>query len=235
MAELLAARRRRVQSVWIADDVEPVPILDRIRRLAAAGGVPVRRVNAQRLSSEARTTAPQGVVARADPLPEADLDDLLAPSEGSPFLLALDGLTDPQNVGALLRTAVGAGVTGVLLPRHRAVQVTPAAAKAAAGAIEWVPMASVAGIPSALARAGDRGLHIVGLDPDGDRSLFDLAVADDGVLVVLGAEGKGLSPLAKRRCTTLARIPLEGPLGSLNVAAAGALALFEVGRRRPPR
>ncbi|MFN2609193.1 MAG: 23S rRNA (guanosine(2251)-2'-O)-methyltransferase RlmB [Acidimicrobiales bacterium] len=238
VAELLAARRRPVVDVWVAADVDPAPAVDRIIALAADAGVPVRRVNGARLAGEARTGAPQGVLAHARPLPEAELDDLCrAPSATGepPFLLAVDGVTDPQNLGALLRSAEGAGATGAVLPRHRAVHVTAAVAKAAAGAIEHVPLAVVSGLPAALVRASSLGVWVVGLDPDGGQSLFDLAVADQPVAVVLGAEGRGLSRLARARCDVCCAIPLRGRLASLNVAAAGALALFEVSRRRAGR
>jgi 23S rRNA (guanosine2251-2'-O)-methyltransferase len=191
-----------------------------------------------RLDAEAATTAPQGVLAHAEPLPEADLDDLCQASGDNgapPFLLAIDGVTDPGNVGALLRSAEGAGATGVLLPRHRASRVTPAVAKAAAGAIEHLPMALVPGMPSALVRAKEVGCWVVGLAGDASASLFDLALADQPLVVVLGAEGEGLSRLVRDRCDVLAAIPLAGSLPSLNVAAAGALALFEVARKRQNR
>ena len=246
MAELLRARRRQIRDVWVEDGAKPSPVLDRIVSMAAAARVPLRRVSGERLMEAARTGAPQGVLARAEPLPEADLDDLCRPDPRTgrtPFVLAVDGVTDPQNLGALLRSADGAGVTGAVLPRHRAAHVTPAAAKAAAGAIEWLPLASVGGIPSALARASDLGLWVIGLHPEGDENLFELSLPGpvsttggraDGVVVVLGAEGKGLSSLVRRRCDILAAIPLRGALPSLNVAAAGAIALFELSRRFVP-
>ncbi|MDQ4091182.1 MAG: RNA methyltransferase, partial [Actinomycetota bacterium] len=133
----------------------------------------------------------------------------------------------------VLRTGESAGATGVVLPRYRAAHVTPTVAKAAAGAIEHVPMAVVAGIPAALARAKELGCWVVGLAEDGDQSLFDsLAVADEAIVVVVGAEGSGLSRLSRARCDLVASIPMKGRLASLNVSAAGALALFEVSRRR---
>ena len=157
VAELLAARRRTVIDVWMAQELEPAPILDRIEKLATDSRVPLRRVSRSRLDAVAVSDAPQGVLAHARPLPEADLDDLCRPpaSPGAtkPFLLAVDGVTDPHNLGALLRSAEAAGATGAVLARHRAVHVTPTVAKAAAGAVERVPMALVAGIPAALARA----------------------------------------------------------------------------------
>jgi len=243
VTELLCAGRRAVVDVWVATEAEQhsTPIIDRIVELAAERRVPVRRVSGARLVAEARTEAPQGVLAHARPLPEADLDELCRPAEGpasgagTPFLLALDGVTDPQNLGALLRTADGAGVTGVILPRHRAAHVTATVTKAAAGAVEHVPIAVVSGLPAALARAVDLGLWVIGLDPGADQSLFDLTLADQGVVVVLGAEGRGLSRLVRQRCDLMLNIPLRGRLPSLNVAAAGALALFEISRRRPAR
>jgi 23S rRNA (guanosine2251-2'-O)-methyltransferase len=230
VAELLAAGRRRVRDVWLAEGLDPSPAVDRILHLAADNRVPVRRVARARLEAAARTEAPQGVLAHADPLPEADLDDLCRGP--APFLLAVDGVTDPQNLGALLRSGEGAGVTGALLPRHRAVHVTPAVTKAAAGAVERVPMAVVAGMPSALARARDRGLWVVGLSTDSGDDLYDLRLGDLPLVLVVGSEGSGLARLARQRCDVLATIPLHGSIPSLNAAAAGAVALFEVARQR---
>lgn len=235
MRELLVAGRRRVRDVWLADDTERAPILGDILELANETRVRVRRVTDSALRAEARTDAPQGVLAHADPLPETDLDDLLdagAVAPGPPFLLCLDGITDPGNLGALLRSADGAGVSGVVVPRHRAAHVTPTVAKAAAGAIEHLAMALVGGLPAALKRMGDRGIRVVGLDSAGGTSLFDLDVDDQPVALVLGAEGRGLGRLVAERCDELVSIPLRGALPSLNVAGAGALACFEVTRRR---
>lgn len=233
--ELLLAGRRRVREVLVANDTDDLAGLQDLVDLALDLHVPVREVSANRLRSEARTEAPQGVVARAAPLPEADLDDLAAGRPGGPppFLVALDGVTDPGNLGAVLRSADGAGATGVILPRHRAVHVTPAAAKAAAGAVEHLPVALVGGLPAALARLRDRGVWVIGLDAGGDHELFDLPLgADQPVALVLGAEGAGLSRLVRQRCDVVASIPLLGHLGSLNVSVAGALACYEVARRR---
>jgi len=211
-------------------------LLTRIEALATEGRIPLRRVSRSRLEAEAATDAPQGVLAHARPLPESDLDDLARPAGAGatkPFLLAVDGVTDPHNLGALLRSAEAAGATGVILARHRAVHITPTVAKAAAGAIERVPMAIVAGMPAALTRVKELGCWVVGLAGEGDRSLFnDLAVADEAIVLVVGAEGDGLSRLARARCDLVVSIPMRGRLASLNVSTAGALALFEVSRRR---
>lgn len=236
--ELLVVGRRRCRDVWLGDDVGPAPVIDDILELAAEARVTVRRVTRGQLDAEAVTDAPQGVLAHADPLPEAELDRLCTtrgPGGVAPFLVCLDGITDPQNLGALLRTAECAGATGVVLPRHRAAHVTPTVAKAAAGAVEHLDVAVVSGLPSALSRASDLGLWVVGLDADGDTPLFDLGVATEPVALVLGAEGAGLGRLTRARCDVVASIPLRGALPSLNVAAAAALACFEVTRRRLPR
>ena len=231
--ELLIAGRRRVREVWMLDQRDDSPILDDIRELAAAGRVPVTTVGRGRFQAQARCEAPQGVLALAAPLPEAALDDLVADGRGRPpFLVALDGVTDPGNLGAILRSAECAGVTGAVLPRHRAVHVTPAATKAAAGAVEHVPMAVVGGLPSAIADLRRAGVHVVGLDGAAPTSLYDLVGGDGPVCLVLGSEGRGLSRLVRERCDEVVAIPMAGALGSLNVSAAAALACFEIARRR---
>jgi 23S rRNA (guanosine2251-2'-O)-methyltransferase len=229
--ELLSAERRRVHEVVIADNVTENEVLEDILDLARDRRVPVRTVGRDSLMRAAMSDAPQGVIARAAPLQEHMLDDLLQP-DPKPFLLAFDGVTDPHNLGALIRTGECAGVTGVVLPRHRAVHITPTVAKASAGAIEHVPMTVVAGLPSALVDCKEAGVWTVGLDMDGDVDIHDLPVADQPVVLVFGAEGKGLSRLTKQRCDVLARIPQYGNVASLNVSAAGAIACFEIARRR---
>lgn len=231
--ELLLAGRRAVREVWLLADQERAPVLDDIRELAEAERVPVREVGRSKFFAEARCEAPQGVLAKAAPLPEVALEDLTAPPGGvMPFLLAVDGVTDPGNLGALLRSAECAGATGVVLPRHRAVHITPTVTKAAAGAVEHLPMAVVGGLPAALQQLQRDGVWVVGLAGEGDVELWSMPAADGPVALVLGAEGSGLSRLVRQRCDALVRIPLQGALGSLNVAAAGALACFEVARAR---
>src|SRR4051794_35593407 len=231
---LLAARRRRVRDIWMAEEAEASPILAEIRDLASAARVPIRSVSRDKLLAEARTEAPQGVLAHADPLPEADFEQMARARRGGapPLLLVLDGVTDPHNLGALLRSAECAGVTGVVLPRHRAAHVTPAVTKAAAGAAEYVPLAVVPGLPAALAALKELGVWTVGLDADADASVFDLEVATEPVALVLGAEGRGLSRLVRQRCDVIVSIPQRGVTQSLNVAAATSVACFEVARRR---
>jgi 23S rRNA (guanosine2251-2'-O)-methyltransferase len=235
--ELLAAGRRPVREVWLAEAVDDAPILDQIAGLAAVAGVTLRRVARSRLTTAARTEAPQGVLAWAAPLADAGLERLAAqpvggPGGPAPFLLVLDGVTDPHNLGALLRSAECAGATGAVLPRHRSAHVTPTVAKAAAGAIEYLQFAVVPGVPAALASLAGAGVWTVGLDADAPASLWSLEVATEPIALVLGGEGHGLSRLTRQRCDVLVSIPQRGAIDSLNVAAAGALACFEVARRR---
>jgi len=232
--ELLLAGRRKVREIWILGDVEPSPILEDILELAQGERVPVREVSRGKFFAEARCEAPQGVLAKAEELPEVSLDDLATARPGGrpPFLVAVDGVTDPGNLGALLRSAECAGATGILLPRHRAVHVTPTVTKAAAGAVEHLSFAVVGGLPAALQQLHKQGVWVVGLDSEGPTSLWDLPAADGPIALVLGAEGAGLSRLVRQRCDEIVSIPLTGALASLNVAAAAALACFEVARAR---
>ena len=223
---------RRVRELWLVED-DKGPLAD-IAELALELRIPVKQVSAGKLAGAARSESPQGVLARCDELEEVDLDVLLAarPGGAAPFLLAVDGVTDPGNLGALIRSAECNGVTGLILPRHRSVHVTPTVAKAAAGAIEHVPMTVVPGLPAALERAKRSGAWVIGLDGGGERRIDQVELAAEPVVLVLGAEGAGLSTLVRRRCDIVAAIPLRGRLGSLNVAAAGAIATYEVARRR---
>jgi 23S rRNA (guanosine2251-2'-O)-methyltransferase len=231
--ELLLAGTRKVHEITLSADAERSDVVADIVDLARELRVPVTEVGRAKLDALSRTDAPQGVVARAAPLPEAELAALCGPDGGGPpFLVALDGVTDPGNLGALLRIAECAGVTGVVLPRHRAVHVTPTVTKAAVGAVELLPMALVGGLPAAIETMKAADLWVVGLDAGGDTSIHDLAVADRAVCLVLGAEGKGLSRLVRERCDVVASIPLYGRLASLNVASAGAVACYEIARHR---
>ena len=232
--ELLMAGTRRTREVILAGDLDQAPILDDIIDLADEAKVTLREISRSKFESMTRTEGAQGVLATAQPLRPTPLEDLLAPDRDGtpPFLLLLDGITDPGNLGAILRTAECAGVSGVVLPRHRAAHVTPTVAKAAAGAVEHLRMAVVAGLPAAMKTLAARGIWTVGLDGGGDRSLFELAVADESITLVLGAEGPGLSRLVRERCDTVASIPVLGVLDSLNVANAASVACYEIARLR---
>jgi 23S rRNA (guanosine2251-2'-O)-methyltransferase len=235
--ELLAANRRPVRSVLMAEGMDESPILDEIEQLAAARRVRVERVSKRRIDMQARTDGAQGVVALARPVEDVSLESLCAPNRRGkvPFLVVVDGITDPHNLGAVLRSAECAGVTGVVLPSHRSVHLSPTVTKVAAGAIEFLPMTLVPGVPACLQRLSTMGIWTVGLVGESSHSLYDLAVGDEPVALVIGSEGNGLAALTRKRCDTLASIPQHGSIGSLNVATAGAIACFEVARRRSAR
>ncbi len=228
--ELLVAGHRHVRTLYVARDRDQSEVLEEIVELAGHANVSVRFADRSRVARESHVEAHQGVVALAAPVAPASIGALCGTHQA--FLVAVDGVTDPQNLGAILRTAEVAGATGALLPRHRSALLTPAAVKAAAGAIEHLPIALVAGIPSALEQASRAGVWSVGLDGDGPTPIHDLPVADASVVLVLGAEGRGISRLARDRCDVLAHIPMFGKLDSLNVSAAAAVACFELARRR---
>jgi 23S rRNA (guanosine2251-2'-O)-methyltransferase len=232
--ELLSVGRRTVRKVMLAEDQDPSPQLDRIEELAARMRIPLETVPRARLDSQARTESPQGVMAMAQPIEPVPLEDLCAPSRKGvqPFLLVAAGITDPRNLGALLRSAECAGVTGVILPRHRSARLSPTVAKTAAGAIEHLPFAVVGGIPAALMVMTELGVWSIGLAGESEQSLYDLPLGDGPIALVVGSEDKGLAPLVRRRCDAVVCIPQHGSMPSLNVGVAGAVAAFEVARQR---
>lgn len=233
MRELLSTGNREVKEILLAEHLGTSDVVDEILELARRSGVPVRETNRSALGRLAGLDVHQGVLAIAAPLRTTELDDLAKPAGGDPAtIVALDGVTDPHNVGAVLRSAESAGATGAVLARHGGPAVTATVAKAAAGAIEHLPLASVARIPAALERLRSAGLWIVGLDSDGDSPLFGLELLTEPVVLVMGAEGAGLSRLSRERCDVVASIPRKGQTASLNVSAAAALACYEVLRVR---
>jgi 23S rRNA (guanosine2251-2'-O)-methyltransferase len=174
-------------------------------------------------------------VAETRPFTYVTLADLLAPDRGEPpLLLVLDGVEDPQNLGAILRSADGAGAHGVVLPERRAAGVTAAAARASAGAADHIPVARVVNLPRALDALKEAGLWVYGLDPAG-KEVYDRADYARPLALVVGAEGKGLSRLVRERCDLLLCVPLHGHVASLNAAVAASLALFAArgARTRP--
>jgi 23S rRNA (guanosine2251-2'-O)-methyltransferase len=232
--ELLSVGRRTVRQILLAEDQDPSPQLDRIEELAARLRIPVETVPRHRLDAQARTEAPQGVLAIARPIEPVSLEDLCTPNRQGvqPFLLVAAGITDPRNLGALLRSAECAGVNGVILPRHRSARLSPTVAKTAAGAIEHLGFAVVGGIPAALSQMTELGVWSVGLAGESSLSLYDLPLGEGPLALVVGSEEKGLAPLVRRRCDAVVSIPQHGSLPSLNVGVAGAVAAFEVARQR---
>jgi 23S rRNA (guanosine2251-2'-O)-methyltransferase len=175
----------------------------------------------------------QGVVAEVAEYAYRSLDDVVAAGAagGLPLVLALDSLEDPQNFGTLIRTADAVGATGVVIPLHRAVGVTPSVEKASAGAVEHLPVARATNLARALKELKDRGYWVVGLDANASVG-YDAFPVDVPLVLVVGAEGRGLSRLIRETCDVLAKLPMRGHVASLNAAVAGSIVLYEILRRR---
>jgi 23S rRNA (guanosine2251-2'-O)-methyltransferase len=207
---------------------------DRLRELltlAEARGVPVRRVPADVLERESRGGVHQGVVADVEEGAEYGVPDLVRGAKGAPLIVVLDGIEDPHNVGAILRTADAAGVDGVVVQRRRAAARGGVVAKASAGALAHVRIAEVVNLSRALEELKEAGVWAVGLAGDADTP-YDAIDFTMPTALVLGAEGTGLRRLIRERCDRLAAIPMAGHVGSLNVSVAAGVALFEAVRQR---
>ncbi|MEM1417013.1 MAG: 23S rRNA (guanosine(2251)-2'-O)-methyltransferase RlmB [Myxococcota bacterium] len=197
--------------------------LSTLEAAAAAAGVPLEERSPEALDALADGVRHQGVVALGPPYPYRPLDVLL--EDQAPSLVALDEVTDPHNLGAILRSAVAFGATGILLPRHRSARITPTVVRASAGATERARIAEVTNLQRTLQDLGDRGLQIIGLAGEGDVLLEDVPAAPLGRVVVIGSEGSGLRRLVRERCELLVRIPFAGPVESLNASVAAGIAL----------
>lgn len=229
VVELLRAGGQ-VERILVADGVAGSAPIAEIRARAKAAGVPLKVVPRTEIDALADGTNHQGVVASGARFHYRALKDLLAVD--SPALLFLDGVTDPQNLGSLLRSAEGAGVTGVVLPTRRSTGVTAAARRASAGASELIPVARVGNLSQAIDEARRAGVWIVALVGDTETTLWDSDLLEPPVGLVLGAEGRGISPGVMAHCDATLSIPLVGRIESLNVGVAGAIVMFELARRR---
>ena len=236
--EALRAGQRRFDHVLVARERQDER-LERLVRACREAGVRVRTEPREQLTVTARTAAHQGVVALVRPQEFLALEDLFLPapdrsnakSNAGRLLLALDGVEDPQNLGALLRVADGAGVDGVIFTERRSAPLSPAAVKASAGAAEHLRIARVVNLVRSLEELKRQNLWIIGLDERGetDYDRFDLT---GNCVLVMGREGAGLHDLVRRTCDHLLRIPMAGGVSSLNVSAAGAVVLYEAARQR---
>jgi 23S rRNA (guanosine2251-2'-O)-methyltransferase len=230
VAEALRARRRAVHEVWIGRGREDRRARE-ILELAERHRIPVRWPPRQRLDREVPDAVHQGVVAFAAPLPLWSEGDILAEAGPRPLLVVLDAVEDPRNLGAVIRTAVAAGVDGVLLSSRRTAPLSPAAARASAGASERVRIGPCGNVVALLRRLREAGIWTVGLDPGADRPWtgFDFR---PGTALVVGGEERGLRPLVRRTVDAMVRIPMAGGMESLNLAVATAVVLFEAVRQR---
>lgn len=220
---------RAIERILVARELAPSGILGDIRRRAEAAGVPLRLVPKAEVDKVAGRVNHQGIVAFTGKFRYAALESILTTPD--PRVLFLDGLTDPHNLGSLLRSADGAGFHGVVVPTHRSAGVTGAVRRVSAGAAEVVPVARVSSLGNALDQAKKAGLWIAGLAAEADDDLWGSDLLEPPVGLVLGAEDRGISSGIAGRCDGLVRIPSAGRMASLNVAVAGAIAMFEVSRK----
>jgi 23S rRNA (guanosine2251-2'-O)-methyltransferase len=225
---------RSVIRILIDERVRSDARVDEITRRATAAGIPVERVPAGEIDAAASGEVHQGVIAQAPPRPRLDLDGLVALSgekREPPLYVILDGIEDPQNLGAILRTGEATAVHGVVTRSRRAVGLTPAAVKASAGAAEYLPVVEVPNIAQAIEALRRKGVWTVGIDMSGDRDYVHVDYRPP-TAIVIGAEGKGISDLVRKRCDFLARIPMRGRISSLNASVAAGVVLYEVVRQR---
>lgn len=225
---------RKISKILLESNIERHGIVDQIIQLAKVGNVQVEFVDRNTLDRQCSIGVNQGVVAFAAPKKLLELEDLLEISrkkEEEPFFLLLDGIEDPHNLGAILRTAEATGIHGVVIRERRAAGITPAVIKASAGAVEYVPVAQVNNISQAIIRLKKNNVWVIGIDMAGtvEYTKIDYTLP---TAIVIGGEGKGLSDLAARRCDTLAVIPMLGRISSLNASVAAAVVMYEALRQR---
>ncbi|MEE9225301.1 MAG: 23S rRNA (guanosine(2251)-2'-O)-methyltransferase RlmB [Bacteroidota bacterium] len=241
-SELIAGRNPVMEALRAGAAIEKVVFLygakgsaiERIKALARQSGVPCVEVNKQRFRELVSDATTQGVVAIVETKAYLSVDQILQHARERnepPFVLVLDELDDPHNIGALIRTAESAAVHGVVVPKHHAAPITHTVSKTSAGAIEHMRVAKVTNITQTLDELKSEGLWVVGADPEGDRLFYDLDYTMP-VAVVIGNEGRGIRRLVKEKCDFLVRIPMLGKVQSLNASVAGALILYEAVRKR---
>ena len=230
LLEILESSPQRINKIFIQKARFQQKISEIIRQ-AKVKRVPYVLVPKQKLDRLAENH--QGVVAFLSPKEFSSLEDIMTEAE-IPFLVLLDGVEDPQNLGAIIRTAEGAGVDGIILPERRSVGLTETVSKVSAGALEHIKIARVKNLVSALDDLKKRGLWLVGAEGGRKESWYEFDY-NLPVGLVLGSEGRGLRPLVKKKCDKILSIPLLGKLNSLNVGAAASVFIFEVVRQRKKR
>lgn len=232
--EALRSGRRSCHEICVADNIKRATI-ERLEGLAREKRVRIKRLKKEELCRRAGTGSHQGVCASVDPFPYATLEDVLATSlsdERKSFLVILDGITDPQNMGSIIRTAHLLGAHGVIVPKDNSCPITATVVKVSAGATEYLPVARVVNIANTINYLKDKGIWVAATDSDADKSLYDNEFAGYHYAIVLGAEGKGIRRLVRERCDILLNIPMEGKIDSFNVSVAAAIMMGEISRQR---
>lgn len=211
---------------------EPQRGYPEILEAAKAQGIRLENRDRAGLDKLADDVRHQGIVALADDYEFRELEEIIAYAEAPPALVALDEVTDPQNLGAIIRSAVTLGMDGLIIPKHRAAGITAAVARASAGATEHASIARVTNLQRTLLSLSDSGLEIVGLDAGADIDVRDLEPSQRGRVLVVGSEGKGLRRMVRQRCDIVVHIRQEGPMDSLNASVAAAIAMYEISAKQ---
>ncbi|MGE5405277.1 MAG: 23S rRNA (guanosine(2251)-2'-O)-methyltransferase RlmB [Candidatus Saccharibacteria bacterium] len=231
--EALRSGRRKITTVYYVQG-KSADGLKTIMGLAQKRGVPVKELARPEFDRMSRSDSPQGVLAEASAYPYFEIDDLLgdaAQKQESPFIIVLDGIEDPQNLGAVMRTAEVLGVHGVIVPKHNACDVTPAVVRASAGAAEHIKVVQVTNLVQALKYLKDRGVWIVGSDAAAQQSCFELDYPESLALVI-GGEGRGIRRLVLENCDFKVKIPMKGRVSSLNASVSAAIVMAQAVRQR---
>ena len=224
---------RGINKLWIASGDREGSVSE-IAALAKERGIVMQYVERAKIESFAGGHRHQGVLAYVAPVPYAELDDILKAAEEkgeAPFLVLLDELEDPHNLGALLRTADATGVHGILIPKRRSVSLNATVAKTSAGAVEYVPVARIGNIAQTLKKLKEKGFWVAGADMDGEKAYYEADLTGPLVLVV-GSEGRGMSRLTKDACDFIVSMPMVGRINSLNASVAGSILMYESMRQR---
>ena len=224
---------RGINKLWIASGDREGSVSE-IAALAKERGIVMQYVERAKIESFAGGHRHQGVLAYVAPVPYAELDDILKAAEAkgeAPFLVLLDELEDPHNLGALLRTADATGVHGILIPKRRSVSLNATVAKTSAGAVEYVPVARIGNIAQTLKKLKEKGFWVAGADMDGEKAYYEADLTGPLVLVV-GSEGRGMSRLTKEACDFIVSMPMVGRINSLNASVAGSILMYESMRQR---
>lgn len=225
---------RTINKIWIAENAQKhltLPIIAEAKKL----GIVVQHVDKRKLDQMVPGVQHQGVVAQAAPYAYVEVDDLLKAAEEKgepPFLLLLDEIEDPHNLGSILRTADCTGAHGVILPKRRSAQVTATVSKTSAGAVEYVPVARVTNLGQTIDQLKEMGVWVVGTVVDAVQELYDTEVFDGPVAIVIGNENKGMGRLIREKCDVLVKLPMAGKINSLNASVAAGVVMYEVLRRR---
>ncbi|MFH1831003.1 MAG: 23S rRNA (guanosine(2251)-2'-O)-methyltransferase RlmB [Pseudomonadota bacterium] len=232
--EVLKAGTRRCHEVFLADK-KKTGVVEQIAKIADKRKVSVNKVSREQLGNLSNSNKHQGVAARVDCFKYHNLESLIEVAiddDQKAFIIILDGITDPQNVGSLIRTAHLLGVHGAIMPRDNACAVTPAVVKASAGATEYLPIVQVTNITNTIKYLKNKGIWVAAAEACAEKSIYDTEFAGYNFALVLGSEGAGVRRLVRETCDFLVYIPMRGQIASYNVSVAGALLMGEVARQR---